>query len=174
MRRRGQLRMRGAQRACRRAAGTSGTSGQMCVEAAIVLPVVLVCALVIYNLMLFIDACAAFDRISQNAVVTQGVAPSGELSLAASVTAVEEAITSSLDRAGTCEVEVRAERIDESEGVTSSAFVISPFLTRFTCTLRFKPWPRLMRMPGITLEAPLYLVHERSLVVDRFRPGVVV
>ncbi len=150
----------------------AGSSGQMCVEAAIVLPVVLVCALIVYNLMLFIDACAAFDRISLNAVVTQGVAPSGEQSIAASVQAVEEAITSSLGREANCEVEVTAQKLDEP--ASSSTFVISPFLTRFTCTLRFKPWPRLIRMPGITLEAPLYLVHERTLVVDRFRPGVVV
>ena len=156
-------------RACVRLAGSSG---QMCVEAAIILPVVLVCALIVYNLMCFIDACAAFDRISLNAVVTQGVAPSGEQSIAASVRAVEEAITSSLGREGTCEIEVTAQKLDEP--ASSSAFVISPFLTRFTCTLRFKPWPRLMRMPGVTLEAPLYLMHERSLVVDRFRPGVVV
>ncbi len=151
----------------------AGTSGQMCVEAAIVLPVVLVCALIVYNLMLFIDACAAFDCISLNAVVTQGVAPSGEQSVSASVQAVEEAITSSLGREANCEVEVTAVKLDDADA-TSASFVISPFLTRFTCTLRFKPWPRLMRMPGITLEAPLYLVHERSLVVDRFRPGVVV
>ena len=151
----------------------AGTSGQMCVEAAIILPVVLVCALIAYNLMLFIDACAAFDRISLNAVVTQGVAPSGEQSIAASVQAVEESITSSLGREGNCEVEVTAEKLGNTDA-TSANFVISPFLTRFTCTLRFRPWPRLMRMPGITLEAPLYLVHERSLVVDRFRPGVVV
>ncbi len=150
----------------------AGSSGQMCVEAAIILPVVLVCALIVYNLMLFIDACAAFDRISLNAVVTQGVAPSGEQSIAASVQAVEEAITSSLGREANCEVEVTAQKLDEP--ASSSTFVISPFLTRFTCTLRFKPWPRLIRMPGITLEAPLYLVHERALVVDRFRPGVVV
>ncbi len=150
----------------------AGASGQMCVEAAIVLPVVLVCALIVYNLMLFIDVCAAFDRISLNAVVTQGVAPSGEQGIAASVRAVEEAIASSLGREANCEVEVTAQKLDEP--ASNSAFVISPFLTRFTCTLRFRPWPRLMRMPGITLEAPLCLVHERTLVVDRFRPGVVV
>ena len=29
-------------------------------------------------------------------------------------------------------------------------------------------------MPGITYEAPLSLRHESTLVVDRYRPGVVV
>ena len=44
---------------------------------------------------------------------------------------------------------------------------------RYTCTLSYKPWPRFLRMPGITMEAPFALTHERSLVVDRYRPGVV-
>lgn len=156
----------------RAAGGGARRSGQMCVEAAVVLPVMLVCGLIVYNLMLFIDACAAFDRISLNAVVTQGVAPAGEQSVPAAVQAVKEAIESSLDRSSTCEVEVRAEGVNE-DGSTAT-FIVSPLLTRYTCTLRFKPWPRLMRLPGVTYEAPVFLVHERSLVVDRYRPGVVV
>ena len=60
------------------------------------------------------------------------------------------------------------------EGSPEATFAISPLLTRYTCTLVYHPWPRLLRMPGVTLEAPLALRHERELVVDRYRPGVVV
>jgi hypothetical protein len=30
-----------------------------------------------------------------------------------------------------------------------------------------------VRLPGISYEAPFTLTHERTLVVDRYRPGVV-
>ena len=52
--------------------------------------------------------------------------------------------------------------------------VISPLMTRYVCTLRYRTWPRFVRLPGVTFEAPVELTHERELVVDRYRPGVVV
>ena len=61
-----------------------------------------------------------------------------------------------------------------SGGGEAAPLVVSPLLTRYTCTLVYRPWPRLLRMPGVTYEAPLALRHERELVVDRYRPGVVV
>lgn len=146
--------------------------GQMTVEMAVLVPVAIVVALVVLNLMEFVDACAAFDRLSLDAVVSQGVAPSGEQSSATAVEAVKEAIASGLGRESTCEVEVRAEQV--SGGGEMTSFVISPLLTRYVCTLSFRPWPSLVRMPGITFNAPVSLRHERSLVVDRYRPGVVV
>ena len=112
-----------------------GQSGQMTVELAILVPVVIAVALVVANLMEFVDACAAFDRLSLDEVIAEGVSPAGEQSVAASVAAVE---------------------------------------TRYTCTMVFRPWPRELRLPGITYVAPLELRHERTLVIDRYRPGVVV
>lgn len=146
--------------------------GQMTVELAVLIPPAIVVALISYNLMGFIDACAAFDRLSLDAVVAHGVAPSGTQTQDTAASEVQAAITSALGREGTCEVSVSVEDVDSGEA--ASAFVISPLLRRFVCRLSYKPWPRYLRMPGITLEAPLSLAHERSLVVDRYRPGVVV
>lgn len=147
-------------------------AGQMTVELAVTVPVVLVVALVVLNLMWFVDACAAFDQVALDAVVAHGVSPAGEQTELASVEEVRAALELALGREGTCEVEVRAEGVGEEGAETS--FVISPLLTRYTCTLVYRPWPRLLRMPGVTYEAPLALRHERELVVDRYRPGVVV
>lgn len=147
-------------------------SGQMVVELAVVVPVAIVVALVVLNLMGFIEACAAFDQVALDAVVAHGVAPAGEQTQVASVEEVRAALTEGLGREDTCEVEVSAEGV--SPGASGGSFVISPLLTRYTCTLYYHPWPRLLRMPGITFEAPLSLRHERQLVVDRYRPGVVV
>ena len=149
-----------------------GEGGQMTVELAVVTPVVIVVALVVLNLMWFIEACAAFDQAALDAVVSHGVAPAGEQSQLAAVDEVRDALSRALGREETCEVEVSAEAA--GEGSPEATFAISPLLTRYTCTLVYHPWPRLLRMPGVTLEAPLALRHERELVVDRYRPGVVV
>ena len=148
-----------------------GSGGQMTVELAAVTPVVIVVALVLLNLLGFIEACAAFDQAAPDAVISHGVAPSGEQTRVVAVDSVREALAEAVGREGVCEVEVSAEQLSESDG--RAIFSASPLLTRFTCTLVYRPWPRLLRMPGITLEAPFALRHERQLVVDRYRPGVV-
>lgn len=169
-------------------AALRGRDGQMTVELAVMVPVVLVVALVVMNLMDYVEACAAFDQASLDAVVAHGVAPSGEQSLTAAVAEVESALTEAVGREGRCSVEVRAESVMEgesedepgggsdpdAESESDSSFIVSPLLTRFVCTLTYSPWPKTLRLPGITLEAPLALTHERELVVDRYRPGVVV
>lgn len=155
----------------RRAAPASvPNQGQMTVELAVMVPVALVVALIVLNLVGYVEACAAFDQAALEAIVAHGVAPPGEQSEAAAVEEVEAALADLLGREDRCEVEVRAEAASSSGG---SGLVVSPLMTRYTCTLRYKPWPRLVRLPGVTYEAPLELTHERELVVDRYRPGVV-
>ena len=132
-------------------------SGQMVVELAVLVPVVLVVALVGVNLMEFMALCARFDRACLDAVVSHGVSPAGEQSQVGG---------------SPCVVRVSAERLDDGAG--GASFEISPFLTRYTCSMTFAPWPRELRLPGVSLEAPAVLSHSRELVVDRFRPGVVI
>ncbi len=146
--------------------------GQMTVELAVVVPVAIVVALIVLNLMWFVEACAAFDQAALDAVVAHGVSPAGEQEGSAAVAQVTAALERAMGREGTCEVEVSAQVV--SGGGEAAPLVVSPFLTRYTCTLVYRPWPRLLRMPGVTYEAPLALRHERELVVDRYRPGVVV
>ena len=147
-------------------------SGQMTVELAVLVPVVIVVALVVVNLMEFVDACAAFDRLSLDEVIAEGVSPAGEQNMPASVAAVEDALRAALGRETHCDVEVRAERVSAGEG--EGLLSVAPLLTRYTCPLVFRPWPRELRLPGISYSAPLELRHERTLVIDRYRPGVVV
>lgn len=145
--------------------------GQMTVELAALVPVVVVMALTLYNLAGFVIACAAFDRIAPDAVISQGVSPAGEQSDLTATQAVSECITGALGRETTCSVEVRAERLSESSGATD--ITLAPFLTRFVCTLVYRPWPGAFSIAGVSFSPPVTLRHERSIVVDRFRTGVV-
>ena len=57
----------------------------MTVELAVVVPVTIVVALIVLNLMWFVDACAAFDQAALDAVVAHGVSPAGEQTQSAAV-----------------------------------------------------------------------------------------
>ena len=142
---------------------TPGESGQMVVELAVLVPVVIVIALTVLNLMQFVCLCATFDRVALDAIVSQGVATEEVASC------IREALASPR-----CEVSVQASSARQGgaggEGLT---FPVSPLLTRFTCTLRYVPWPSSFVLVGVAYQSPVALVHERELVVDRFRAGVV-
>ena len=151
----------------------AGCGGQMTVELAVVAPVVVAVALIVFNLMGFIESCAAFDQAAMDAVIAQGVAPTGDQGRLRAVEQVRAALERSMEGRSRCEVDVRAEDVSGDED-SESTLVISPLLTRFVCTMTYHPWPLALRMPGVRYGAPLVLTHERELVVDRYRPGVVV
>ena len=89
-------------------------------------------------------------------MVSHGVSPAGEQSQVGAVDEVREAL--SLAMGGSpCVVRVSAERLDDGAG--GASFEISPFLTRYTCSMTFAPWPRELRLPGVSLEAPAVLSH---------------
>ena len=141
--------------------------GQATVELAALMPVVIVVALTTYNLARYVALCATFDRVSYDAVIAQGVAPSGTQTSIVAAGEVGRCIESALDTPTTCSVEVSAERVGMS-GETRGLF-LSP-----RCTLVFRPWPSTFTIAGVAYDSPLALRHERALVVDRYRPGVVI
>lgn len=147
-------------------------SGQMTVELAVVTPVAIAVALVVFNLMCFLECCSAFDQLAMDAVLAHGVAPSGEQTLMSGVGEVRSTLAASMEGRDRCDVDVRAEPLTAAG--SESVFDASPLLTRFVCTLTYHPWPSFLLMPGVDFGAPFALRHERELVVDRYRPGVVV
>lgn len=148
-------------------------SGQMAVELAVLVPVVIVVGLTIFNLMRFVELCAAFDRIALDAVVSQGVSPAGELSEHAATGSVQSCIEAALD-SELCEVTVVASSPTPQVAPGHISFPISPLLTEYECTLIYHTWPGSFVIAGVPYASPVVLRHSRSLVVDRFRPGVVV
>lgn len=146
--------------------------GQMTVELAVLLPVAIVVALIVFNLCRFLELCAVFDRASLDAINAYGVSGEGELSVRACEEEIRSHLGAAMGNEDVCMIDVRAENVS-GEG-SSAVFVISPLLTRYTCELRYRPWPSTLSIAGISGGVPWSLRHERSLVVDRFRPGVVV
>jgi hypothetical protein len=137
------------------------------------MPVAIVVALVVYNLCRFVEACAVFDRVALDAVVAQGVSPAGEQTSAAATGQVRASIEQALGMRS-CEVVVSAAGASAASAREGLSFPLSPLLTRYTCTLRYRPWPGSFVIAGVSMGAPVVLTHTRTLVVDRFRPGVVV
>lgn len=151
--------------------GPSGSeSGQMSVEVAVIIPLALVVAITMANIMGYLSCCAVFDRASLDAVLAHGVSPAGLQTELSAVAEVEAAIGEAMGENPAVSIEVSATALSSPSSLLVS---LSPHLTRFTCTLHFRPWPQHLRFAGVSMDAPFEIVHTRSLVVDRYRPGVV-
>lgn len=144
---------------------------QATVEMAVVTPVLLVLALIAYNVMIFAGAVARFDRVVPDIVLAHAGAPGGEgdeSSIDASAT-VQAQIQDAMEGYD-LQVEVSSE-----QGTTSSdggLLSLSGTFRTYTCTMHYEPWPSSLSIAGISLGAPAVLTHERAVTVDPWRPGV--
>lgn len=146
------------------------SSGQMTVELAVLIPVIVACALVVVNVMRYAELCARFDRVAPDAVLAHGVSPSGATSSLAGVDEVRSAIERGMSPM-VCEVEVSVE--DLMEGASGALLDLSAGTTRFTCTLVFRPWPSSVSIAGVGYQVPASIKHERTIVVDRYRAAII-
>lgn len=157
-------------RACLR--GRAGEEGQMVVEMAVLTPVMLVVAVVVLNLMWFLEAAARFDRVVPDTVMAVAVSPAGEEGGGAHEHEVTVALTEAMDGLRGVTVTVQAQIVwdDLSDG---AGFTMAPHLTRYVCTMAYTPWPSGFSVAGFDAAVPVELKHVRSFVVDRYRSGVV-
>lgn len=145
---------------------------QATVEMAVVTPVLLVLALIVYNVMIFASAVARFDRVVPDIVLAHAAAPGGEgdeSSIDASAT-VQAQIQDAMEGYG-LQVEVSSK-----QGTASSdggLLSLSGTFRTYTCTMHYEPWPSSLSIAGVSLGAPAVLTHERAVTVDPWRPGVV-
>ena len=145
---------------------------QATVEMAVVTPVLLVLALIVYNVMIFAGAVARFDRVVPDIVLAHAVAPSGEgdeSSIDASAT-VQTQILNAMEG-----YDLQIEVSSEQGAATSDGGLLSlsgTFRT-YTCTMHYEPWPSSLSIAGLSLGAPAQLSHERVVTIDPWRPGVV-
>lgn len=145
---------------------------QATVEMAVVTPVLLVLALIVYNVMVFASAVARFDRVVSDIVLAHAVAPEGEgdeSSIDASAT-VQAQILNAMEG-----YDLQIE-VSSGQGAATSdggLLSLSGTFRTYTCTMHYEPWPSSLSIAGLSLGAPAQLSHERTVTIDPWRPGVV-
>lgn len=135
--------------------------GQMTIELAVALPVLLAVAFLAVNALTFFYQCAVFDRAANEAVRVHASSP-GYGQVASQVcSAVSSDVQAALD----------GRNVD----VSMSCSPAGRDLERYTATLEF--WPTLFGMGlrshvfGVSMPC---LSHTVTYVVDSYKPGVVV
>lgn len=148
-------------------------AAQATVEMAVVAPVLVVLALIVYNVMLFASAVACFDRVAPDAVIAQGVSPEGEggaLGVAGSCDEISKQIENALEG-----YDIEIDVVSQGGGNDAAAQLSFVGVSRtYRCVMRYRPWPTGFSVAGVNLGAPLYLEHVREVTVDPWRPGVIV
>lgn len=147
------------------------------VELAIVAPVLIIMAIVVLNLMVFVGASARFDRVAPDVVIALGVAPASDergdpiMDMSA---AIEQSLNESMGRYGAVvEVELEGKAGGEGRGARGT-LDIAAGLKAYRCSMVYTPRPRLFGIAGFELGAPLELRHDRVVVIDPWKPSVVV
>lgn len=152
--------------------GLGEECAQATVEMAVVAPVLLVLALIVYNVMLFVAATARFDRVAPDIVIAQAVSPSSSEEVLSRDATAE--IREQLETAMTgYDVEVEVACIEGGSTSDDALLSLVGGLRTYRCTLRMVPWPGAWSIAGVNLGAPVALSHERDVTVDPWRPGVV-
>lgn len=172
LRRKGGIWLALTDRANRRCGLAGEERAQATVEMAVVVPVLLVLALIVYNIMLFVAATARFDRIAPDIVAAHAVSPSGEGDGSADdgVSVIESQIEGAM--AGyDVEIEVTCTEGGASSG--DDLLTLMGGLRTYRCSMRMRPWPSSLSIAGVDLGAPVALAHHRDVTVDPWRPGVV-
>ena len=150
---------------------TGEDDGQMVVEMAVLMPAMLAVAVVVFNLMSFLEARALFDRVVPDAVIAAAVSPPGGAAGSTQEHAVAQRIEQAMAGVRGVSVSVRVQSAwGDAGGAPGISF--APHLTRYVCTLVYEPWPSGFSVAGFDAAIPVELRHERSFTVDRYRPGV--
>lgn len=136
-------------------------SGQMTVEVAVAMPILIIVAVIAVNVMTFFSECAVFDRVVHDAVRIHAAAPAYRQSVDRGCALVERTVRSQIDGANV--------RVRVSHGVTGADF------DEFTATLEFYPtlFGRGLRSEVFGVSLP-HLTHETRYVVDSYKAGVII
>lgn len=150
-------------------------SAQATVEMVVVVPVLLVLALIVFNLMRFAAAASRFDRVAPDIVIAHGISTSGAEG-AGLDDGGADFIQSELERAMEGHgVEVDVSYADaEGEGDGVAVLSLAGALRTYSCTMKYEPWPSGLSIAGVSMGAPATLEHVREVTVDPWRSGVLV
>ena len=148
-----------------------GSKGQMAVEMAVVMPILLALAGVTINLMIFLGDCARFDRVAAEAVRTQAASPSySNYSSETRAQDVQALIALAFSSSDYLTVTVSVSEGAAGAGAGSELTLsLIPKKETYTCTLYYRPWGFGKSFFGIEFSG---ISHTRQYVIDPYRPGV--
>lgn len=135
--------------------------GQMTVELAVAFPALMIVAVIAVNALTFFADCAVFDRVAHEAVRVHATSPAYRQGSGQTVVLVAQEIRSVVD----------APNVDVSVAVNPSGAGFE----KYTATLSYSPtlFGAGMRSEVFGVQLPR-LVHKSELVVDSYKPGVIV
>ena len=135
--------------------------GQMTVELAVAMPVLIIVAVIAVNACTFLAECATFDRVAHQAVRVHAASPSYGQGVEQSCALIEE--------------EVREALSDGPFDVSVGHSATGADLDEFTVVLEYHPtlFGMGLRSQVFGVEMPA-LTHTVTYVVDVYKPGVIV
>ena len=140
----------------------NGESGQMTVELAIALPVMIIIAVIAYNALAFFGECAAFDRLAQDAVRVYAASPAAGRGADDGCALALESLKRSFGSKANMEVSM-------AHGAAGANF------DEFTATLDYHPTLFGLDLRAEVLGVPLPpMSHRTRIVVDVYKPGVLI
>lgn len=134
--------------------------GQMTIELAVAMPVIIAIAVIAVNALTFFCQCAVFDRVAHEAVRVHAASPAYGQGASQSCALVEQDIRAVLDDSN----------IEVSVAYDSTGFDYD----RYTATLEFHP-----TLFGLGLRSEVFgvampaLSHTTAYVVDTYKAGVI-
>lgn len=141
--------------------GRRATRGQMTVELAVAMPVLIIVVVIAVNTLTFLADCAVFDRVAHEAVRVHGAAPAYGQGTGQSCSLIEQAIRETLDEPN----------IDVSVSHSATLFDFD----QYTATIEY--YPTLFGLGlrsevfGVSLPA---LTHSTTYVVDAYKSGIII
>ena len=140
----------------------SSESGQMMVELATMMPVLIIVAVMAVNAVTFFSECAAFDRVARNAIRIQATSPAYGQDAGESASLVRQTIDDAM-------------RVSEKDYLDLDVSVSGRAGGKsvFRATLSFSP-----TLFGMGLKPSIFGVdlpkieHTTELVVEPYRPGM--
>ena len=152
------------------------SQGQMTVELAVTVPVVMAVIAIVINTMVYMDVCIRFDRLAAEAVRIEAASPGyGAYGTGARVDRVSALLREQFAKeADFVSIEVSAYSGSgggAGQGGSSStpSFSLIPSLETYECTLRYSPWGFKGSFFGVNF---MEMTHTRSYTIDPFKPAV--
>ena len=140
--------------------------GQMTVEMAVMLPVVIVVVFIVFSLMLYLNSCTQFDSAATQAVLVISAQSNKRLHIGRDEACIKNYINQAMKSNKRIEVEVESrklKRIDDK----GFRLGIGNTLVEYKCTMKFYPSIKSFTMAFMRFDAPVYLTHEKVLVAPR-------